>query len=304
MPNLEPILATSELAQQNLDLTVALQRQSAELLRQSQELDELNKRLRLTQEQLNSASKLATIGRLAAGIAHEISTPAQFIGDNLTFLRETFDELWKVIDCFRSGGAPEEMGQFDLDYLRNEVPEALDASQEGLSRVNRIVQAMRRCAHSGTPGMVAVPIEEIIQNCLAVSAGEWKYLAKIETEFDPELPPISCVRADISRIVLNFLVNAAQSIREKGSVGLITIRTLRRGDFAELSIEDDGVGIPESLQSNLFDPFFNTRPAGHGGGQELLMARRVIVDQHFGQLSFYSVPGQGTKFIIELPLAS
>lgn len=303
MPNLEPILEASALAQKNLELEVALQRQSAELLKQSQQLEELNRRLRLVQDQLNFAAKLSTIGRLTAGIAHEISTPAQFIGDNLTFLRESFDELWKVIDILSGAGSAEELSQFDLSYLGKEIPEAIEASQEGLDRVIRIVESMRRCAYSGTPGLVSVPLEEMVQNCLALSAGEWKYHTKVETEFAPDLPPISCVRADLSRVLLNFLVNAAQSIREKGTVGLITIRTLRNGNFARLSIEDDGAGIPESLQANLFDPFLNTRPAGHGSGQELLMARRVIVEQHLGMLSFYSVPGKGTRFIIELPLA-
>lgn len=302
MPNLDPTLELSELSQQNLELNVALERQSRELARLVAEQEEAHARLRRTQEELNAVSKLSTIGRLAAGIAHEISTPAQFIGDNLSFLQESFEELWRLIDSLKEGVVSEDLSQFDLDYLRKEIPEALEASQEGLSRVNRIIQAMRHCSYSGSAEKTVVALDEIIQSCLSVSAGQWKYLAKVQTEFDPDLPPIACVRDELSRVLLNFVLNAAQSIREKGAVGLITIRALKRDGHVELSIEDDGMGIPESLQFNLFDPFYNNRPAGHGSGNELLMARRVIVDLHRGQLSFYSVPGQGTKFIIELPL--
>lgn len=255
------------------------------------QVQELNRRLRRTEEELQSALKLSAMGRLAAGIAHEMSTPAQFVGDNISFL------LKQVLELSGEGGS-----RIDLSYLTQELTDALESSEEGVNRVFGLVRALRHCSPSESSEMTPIALEEVVKDCLALTAGQWKYFAKVETDFSPNLPPVVGVRSDLSAILLTLLINAAQSIREKGLVGIITIQTRKLRDFIELTVEDDGAGIPESIQSNLFDPEVNSRSSGHGSGHELRFVRRVVCEQHRGMLSFYSVPGRGTKFVIELPL--
>lgn len=270
----------------------------------SHDLAECRRVLQQTQEQLQGAWKLESIGRLAAGIAHEINTPAQFLGDNLAFLQDTFQDVLALLGRLSQGANLAEVPEFDLEFVRKEIPEALAASQEGLHRIDRIVKAMRRFSHPSLGEFSLAALDDIITTSMTVSASEWKYVASVETHFDPELPPILCIRDELSQVVLNLLVNAAHAIREKGEPGKIVVRTRRLASSAELSIEDNGTGIPESAQGRVFEPFFTTKAVGKGTGQGLSMAYRVIVEKHSGRLSFQSTPGQGTNFTIELPLSS
>lgn len=252
-----------------------------------QELAETKRLLRRTQELLRSGCPAETVGSLAAGIAHEINTLSQFLGDNLAFLGDAFEDFQKQVDPSR------------LAYLRKEVPEAVKSSQEGLRRVNEILEAVRHFHHPIPGEKSLVHLHEIVNNCLVISRGEWKYSAKVETDFDPDLPPLACFRDELSLVVLNLMINAARAIQEKAEVGLIQIQTRRRGSNAELVIQDSGTGIPEKLQANIFDPFTPAGSVAHG----LPSAYRVVVDRHAGQLVFCSIPGEGTTFTILLPLS-
>ncbi|WP_051305561.1 response regulator [Desulfogranum mediterraneum] len=274
------------------------------------------------EQELRQAQKLEAIGQLAAGIAHEINTPVQFVGDNLNFLDEGFVELHAILQRFAQlqaavvGGKPtqgmvEELAavieEVDLEFLLEEIPATISQSRDGVRRVGDIVRAMREFSHPGSDDRVVVDINAALENTLTVSRNEWKYVAEVETDFAPELPAVSCLPADINQVFLNIIVNAAHAIQEvvageEGERGTITIRTSFDRDFVRVQISDTGLGIPGDVQERIFDPFFTTKAIGKGTGQGLAIARNVVVEKHQGQLWFEPRPGGGSTFIIQLPL--
>ncbi|MBS2037125.1 ATP-binding protein [bacterium] len=266
-----------------------------------------------TQHQLLQASKLEAIGRLAAGVAHEINTPVQFLGDNLTFLREGFSSLTRVVGGLLelAAGHPELsarleglLQQTDYSYYQDEIPEALDSSFRGLERVVKIVQAMRRFSHSSRGEKRPVFLEEIVSTTLTVSACEYRPVATIETCFEPGLAPAFCIRDQLTQVVLNLLVNAAYAIRMKSDqMGVIRITTSRHGEMVRLSVSDNGAGMSRETQTKIFEPFFTTKPVGEGTGQGLSLAYRIVVENNQGSIHFESEPGVGTTFHIDLPIA-
>lgn len=266
---------------------------------------------------LSQARKLEAVGQLAAGIAHEINTPTQFVGDNTRFLKESFNDLERVLDKIDrlvettqegvDGDLLEDvratMNDIDTAFLRNEIPASIDQTLEGVAQIGRIVRAMKEFSHPGSGDKQAIDLNRAIENTLTVSRGEWKHVAELITDFDAELPMVSCLPADLNQALLNIIVNAAHAIDEKNSgMGTITIRTRRDAPWAEIQISDTGAGIPKDIQSRVFDHFFTTKQVGKGTGQGLTIAYSVIVDKHGGKLDFRSEPGQGTTFIIRLPL--
>ena len=280
------------------------ERHLAEVERQSMEV------------QLRHAQKLESIGHLAAGIAHEINTPTQYIGDNLRFIGEELGSLLQLLGQVKAlaenppPDLPKALGDLfakaDLDYLREELPKATEQSLQGVGRVAAIVGAMKEFSHPGTEAKTPTDLNRAIESTVTVSRNEWKYVAELELDLDPDLPPVPCLPGEINQVVLNLVVNAAHAVgevpREDGAKGHITVRTRREGNWAVVQVEDSGAGIPESIRSRVFDPFFTTKGVGKGTGQGLAIAHSVVVDKHGGQISFESAEGQGTLFSFRLPL--
>ncbi len=262
------------------------------------------------QSELAQAQKLQSVGQLAAGVAHEINTPIQYIGDNGKFLQEATRDLIAFWDAQREAPAlpsPAGLDERTLDFLRSEVPKATSQLLDGVDQVARIVRAMKEFSHPGPIEMSASDLNRAIENTILVCKSEWKYVAEVTTELDPDLPPVPCIVGEFNQVILNLIVNAAQAIadvvRQTGEKGGIHISTRKRDLVVEVRIADTGGGIPEPIQSKVFDPFFTTKPVGKGTGQGLAIAHNVIVQKHSGSLTFESQPGRGTTFLIQLPLA-
>jgi signal transduction histidine kinase len=272
---------------------------------------------RLMQTQAANASKLESIGELAAGIAHEINTPTQYVGDNVRFLGDAFQNVQQYMDKLKaliaqhgeavpSASLREQLDKADLPYLCEEIPKAIAQSLDGIQRIAKIVGAMKEFSH---PGQERTPtdINHAIANTITVATNEWKYVAKIETDLDSSLPAVPVVPGEFNQVILNIIVNAAHAIAEaRGSdvtrLGKICVTTRRLQEWAEINISDDGCGMPRHVQERIFDPFFTTKPVGKGTGQGLSIAHNVIVKKHRGLIAVNSEPGRGTTFTIRLPL--
>jgi PAS domain S-box-containing protein len=272
-------------------------------------------------EQLLQAQKLESVGQLAAGIAHEINTPVQYIGDNVRFLQDSFGDLValnagyaRLLAAVRSTeGIPqmiEEVSRVvekvDVDYLFDEIPKAIEQTLEGVSRVSALVGAMKEFSHPGTGEKVPLDLNRAIESTITVARNEWKYVADMKVELDPTLPLVSCFPGEFNQVILNMIVNAAHAIEEVAArggpeKGLITIRTRSLAAGVEVQIQDTGGGIPEKVRPRIFDPFFTTKEIGKGTGQGLAIARSVVVDKHQGTIDFETEDELGTTFIIRLP---
>ncbi|MDE3178545.1 MAG: response regulator [Acidobacteriota bacterium] len=270
--------------------------------------------------ELRHAQKLEAVGSLAAGIAHEINTPIQFVGDNLRFLKDAFSGVAQLIPAYRqlkeaadSGvGSGEALaavkraeGAADIDYLEKEVPAALDQTMEGVGRVATIVRALKEFAHPSIAEKCAVDLNKAISNTLIVARNEIKYVADVRTDFG-DIPAVICNQSDIGQVILNLLVNAAHAVAEavKGTDcrGLISIRTWQEGEFVAVEVEDNGSGISEDIRGRIFEPFFTTKEPGHGTGQGLAIARSIVMEKHRGTLDFRSEVGRGATFCVRLPI--
>ncbi len=276
------------------------------------------------ERQLAQATRLESIGQLAAGIAHEINTPVQYVSDNTRFLRDAFTD---VLDGLReiaalADGPPsgdgtddddprarlrEVLAGLDLDFVADEVPSALGQSLEGLERVAQIVRAMKDFSHPGT-GRVDTDLNRVVESTVQVSRNEWKYLATLELDLAPDVGLVPCFEGELKQVVLNIVVNAAQSIEERRraegteALGRITVATRRSGGQALIVITDDGVGMDEEVQRRAFDPFFTTKELGQGTGQGLSLAHSTVVSKHGGRIDVRSAPGEGATFTVALPL--
>jgi signal transduction histidine kinase len=260
------------------------------------------------------ASKLASVGQLAAGIAHEINTPIQYVGDNLRFMAEGIDSLTRVIRaCEALVAAPGPastaalaacMAEADVDYLLENMPAAIAQSIEGIGHVAEIVLAMKEFSHPGEREKAPVDINRSIRNTLAVSRNEWKHVAQVETSFDNGLPKILCFGGEINQVLLNLVVNAAQAIEsaKSGGFGRIAITTRRQDANVEIIIADNGPGMSEEVRAHIFDPFFTTKPVGQGSGQGLAICHDVVVAKHGGLIAVDSEIGRGTRFTLTLPI--
>ena len=267
--------------------------------------------LRESERQLAHKQKLESIGQLAAGIAHEINTPIQYIGDNGKFLEDAFRDLIKLVKLSPPGAAqsgPETIEESVLDYYRGEVPKAIEQLLEGVDRVASIVRAMKEFSHPGPLERVPVDINRGIESTILVSKHEWKYVADITTDFDRDLPPVPCLAGEFNQVILNLIVNSVHAItdalKDPSDRGSIHISTRQDGDCVEIRVTDTGCGIPEAIQPKVFDPFFTTKPVGKGTGQGLALAHAVIVKKHRGTIRVESKPGRGATFVIRLPLES
>jgi PAS domain S-box-containing protein len=271
--------------------------------------------------ELRHAQKLEAVGLLAAGIAHEINTPIQFIGDNTRFLQTAFTGVRKLLDKYeeiceaaRHGTALEDLirtaetARIDADweYAREEIPKAIDHALEGIERVAKIVRAMKEFSHvDQCLEKTAADLNRALESTLIVARNELKYVADVETHYG-DLPPVICHLGDLNQVFLNLLINAAHAIGDvvkgTGAKGRIGVRTSLLGDWVQIAISDTGTGIPRVIQSKVFDPFFTTKEVGRGTGQGLALARAVVVEKHGGTLTFETHAGKGTTFYIRLPV--
>jgi PAS domain S-box-containing protein len=272
------------------------------------------------EEQLRQAQKLEAIGQLAAGIAHEINTPTQYVGDNIRFLKDSWASIVEFLTfcgTVRAEGSSgpvsqEHLQRFcelhqncDLEYLLKEIPNAIDQSLEGVQRVAKIVKGFKEFSHPGSEEKRAINLNQAIETTISVARNEWKYCADLVTVFDPDLPLIPCLSGEFNQVMLNLIVNSAHAISsavEAGGKGTITVSTQREGEWARIAVTDTGAGIPADIRSRVFEPFFTTKEVGKGTGQGLALAHNVIVNRHQGQLWFESEAGRGTTFFLRLPL--
>jgi PAS domain S-box-containing protein len=266
--------------------------------------------------------KLESIGRLAAGVAHEINTPIQYIADNLDFIQRSCDSVEQVLGVYRRLVAAYEAGepadgliaelrkvtqQGKFDYLWGQTPNAIREAAEGARRIAEIVRAMHEFAHPGAAEMVPTDVNRLLESTVMVSRNRWKDAAELNVVLDPALPPVACVAGELSQVFLNLIVNAADAIIDtmngnRGQKGTIRITSKRAGEFVEVRVADSGIGIPEAIQPKIFDPFFTTKDIGRGSGQGLTIAHAIVVQKHHGHIDFETAAGAGTTFIVRLPI--
>lgn len=259
---------------------------------------------------LRHAQKLESLGALAAGIAHEINTPMQFIGDNLSFIGQAGDTLLALADHARrlrddtthASDFDTALDEADLEFLRERLPRAVLRSREGVQRVAGIVEAMKRFSHPRSE-MAPTDLNRGIGDALTVARGEYKYVADVDTDFGA-LPPVRCNGSDLNQVWLNLLVNAAHAIAARGAErGRIRIVTRVENEHVHVSFSDTGCGIAEAIRHRVFDPFFTTKDVGRGTGQGLSISRSIVVERHGGSIDFESEVGVGTTFHVRLPIA-
>jgi signal transduction histidine kinase len=257
--------------------------------------------LRDLMAELGQARKLGTLGSLAAGIAHEINTPIQFIGDNLSFLGDALS----LFASLPFDGCPDEL-RGELEFMREEAPQAIEQAIMGVSRVSTIVRAIKMFCHPDRIGMQLADVEEALRTTSVIAKNEFKYVADLEFDF-AGIPPVMCRIDDLQQVFLNLLINAAHAIEDLGgsdkSKGSIKVVTLVDVDHVVIQFSDTGCGMSDEVQQRIFEPFFTTKSRGRGTGQGLALAHSVIVEQHRGTLDVDSTPGAGTTFTIRIPIS-
>ena len=308
--------------EQNVGLEKVVARKTLELENERLELEKALSELRLTQAQLLQAQKMESIGQLAAGIAHEINTPTQYVSDNVGFVKTASISLLSLLDSALAlaeaarGKMAEEptLAEFDavlkrtkVEFLRRQIPSALDESLEGLGHIAKIVGAMKEFSHPAQSEKEWVDVREVINTTVTVARNEWKYVAELETHFEDDLPQLPCLRDIIGQAVLNLVVNAAHAIADTIQEGVkekgrIVVSATRNGEYMEIRVIDDGGGIPVGIRDRIFEPFFTTKAVGKGTGQGLAIVYSTVVDKHGGQIRCESQEGVGTTFILQLPL--
>jgi signal transduction histidine kinase len=311
--------AERELAQYRTQLEELIAERTLELTQANQKLRDAAAERERIEAELRLAQKLESVGRLAAGIAHEINTPIQFVSDSITFMRDALPSLIETIGKYRElAAAVDAHGdvaaavaaaraverEADVEYALSNAPGALDAAMVGLGRVATIVRSMKDFAHRDRGEKTLVDLNRAIESTLMIAANECKYLADVQTDL-AELPLVRCHGGEINQAVLNLVINAAHAIRDvvgdTGARGKITVSTRQDGGEVEIAISDTGTGIPTAVRDKIYDPFFTTKEVGRGTGQGLAIVHSVV-DKHQGSLRFETETGAGTTFFIRLPV--
>lgn len=317
-------MTQAELEAEKLTVVKKVEKRTGELQARTGELEAEITRRRLLETQLVQAQKLESIGQLAAGIAHEINTPMQFVCDNIEFLSDSSEKLFEVVDRYRlnlstscPGKSWEERRQElddvtarnQFDMIREQVPLAIAESLEGARRVINIVRAMKEFSHPGQEQKVGIDLNEAVRSTVTITRNRWKYVAELELDLEPELAVLTCMPAEINQVLLNLIVNAADAIAEdigenSTETGTITVRTRAGEGWLMIEVEDTGCGIPDEIRSRIFDPFFTTKDVGKGSGQGLAICYDVVVNKHQGIIDVDSVVGVGTTFRVCLPIGT
>ena len=281
---------------------------------------DLTRRLSL-EARLNQAQKMESIGQLAAGVAHEINTPIQFVGDNIQFLEGAFDDLGELLDLYQALLSTIDQGKptadlvskirdqqeiADLDFLREEFPSAIEQTMDGIGRVSKIVRAMKAFSQPTSDARTVYDLNQAIEDTLVVMGSQIGEIADVRVSLDPELKPLTCLASQMNQMLLNVFGNAVEAIVEDPSIerGKISITTRLTSNGIEMRVEDNGPGIPAKIRDRIFEPFFTTKEVGKGSGQGLTFVYDVIVDKHGGAIQVQSTPETGTTFIIQLPVAN
>jgi len=276
--------------------TAALQKSNERLQLEMQQRKEL-------ETQLVHAQKMEAVGQLASGIAHEINSPSQFANDNILFLKDATDGFIKKLN--QSPDAPDDG---DIDFFKENAPEAVEQAAEGISRITTIVKSMKNFAYRDAESAKRNnDLNQAIRSTVVVATNEWKYHAQLDLNLQEDLPLVPCNVGEINQVVLNLIVNGAHAIRDRisdGQKGNIVVSTRHYPDAGcvIIAIADNGGGIPPKVQARIFEPFFTTKEVGVGTGQGLAIAHNVIVKSHQGQIWFDSKEGIGTTFYIKLPM--
>ncbi len=266
--------------------------------------------------------RMQAIGRLAAGIAHEINTPIQYVGYNAGFLDEAFGDLLGCLAAYRhlaeqaaanaTGSLAEAIqavrdqeAQIDLEYLREEIPAAIANTRKGIRQVTEIVSAMRQMSHPGTGEMLFFDCNAAVRDIVTVTRNAWKHVAEVDMDLAGDLPLVYGLPHEVSQVLLNVILNAAQAVEERVSQepwtrGRIGIATGVSGGCVVVSVSDTGPGIAEAVQARIFDPFFTTKEAGKGTGQGLAISQAVMA-RHGGGIDFQTRLGEGTTFFVRFP---
>ncbi|MBE0599998.1 MAG: PAS domain S-box protein [Burkholderiaceae bacterium] len=275
---------------------------------------------RRIERELRQAQKLEAVGQLAAGIAHEINTPTQYVGDNVEFLASAVQDLQvliqgslAVIDAVRTR---EELSreiaeidalaeETDLNYLFAELPTAIEHSRDGIQQISRIVLAVKEFSHPIAEEKSLVDLNHALENTVTISRNEWKHVAQVDMQLDPTLGAVPCLPAEMNQVFLNLVVNSAHALAEAGrtaETGRITVSTDVENEYVAVRITDNGKGIPTEIQDRVFNPFFTTKGVGKGTGQGLAIARDIVVAKHGGKIDFETQKDVGTTFAVRLPL--
>ncbi|MAT69364.1 MAG: hypothetical protein CMJ58_07530 [Planctomycetaceae bacterium] len=316
------------LARQQADLEIhqesveALAEKRTEQLQQrSTELENSLREIETMSVTLANTRKLEAIGQLAAGIAHEINTPMQYIRDNTEYISESLDAMFALVDHYdkyeSQEGPPVEWAvrraatlkmrdECSFDTLHVELPDAIADTLEGIQRVVGIVCAMKEFSHPGTKEKCEVDLNQSIRSAVTISQNRWKNHATVTYELSDDLPLVRVLPAEMNQVLLNLIVNAGDAIAEKcaetmQSHGQILIRTTSDADWVHVEVEDTGNGIPESIRNRIYDPFFTTKDVGKGTGQGLAICQDIVINKHDGRLDLRTTPGEGTTFIVQLP---
>jgi len=275
---------------------------------------------RLLERQLLQSQKLEAIGQLASGVAHEINTPLQYIRNNATFMQESLENLNAIHVAAQELAAESELvaealpgscakivdatKSCDLDFLMAEMPLCLKESLNGIEHIVKIVSAMKEFTHPGENAATPTNLNSLIENAVALSRNEWKYVADLTTDLDQELPFLMCDPGAWRQLVLNLVVNSAHAIetaiKQTGESGRIMIRTRQKDGSIELIVEDTGVGMSVETQERIFEPFFTTKEVGKGTGQGLAIVYDLVVNKHQGSISCSSTLGVGTCITINV----
>ncbi len=306
-------------ARRQVDLERIVARKTRELETERLELQRTVADLKNAQARLLQAQKMESIGQLAAGIAHEINTPTQYVSDNVAFVKTATESLLTVldvalatVDSMRHCTPEATLRQLqdtteavDLEFLREQLPDAFTQCADGLRRIATIVAAMKAFSHPSRGSKSEENLAELVHTTLVVARNELKYVADVEEDHDPGVPRVACLRDEISQVVLNLAVNAAHAISESlgpgRERGRIRVSTRATDEYVEIAVADDGTGIPAHIRDRIFDPFFTTKSVGHGTGQGLAMAYNAVVEKHKGRIFFETEPGRGTTFFVRLP---
>ena len=291
-----------ELRKHLVSLEETVRARTASLLASNEQLREQMRLREAAEVELGLAQKLEAVGRLAAGIAHEINTPIQYISDSVHFLSSAFEDLLSV--AAPNAAVTVSRSDVDTEFLRDEVPRAIERTIEGTQRVATIVRAMKEFSHPDASEKMLSDLNRALETTLLIARNEYKYVATVDLRCG-ELPEVMCNIGELSQVFLNMIVNAAHALADAGrdaETGRITIKTALVEDWAELSFEDNGCGIPQEIIDKIYDPFFTTKEVGRGSGQGLAIARTIVVDKHAGRIQVASKPGVGTRFTLRLPI--